>query len=87
MTGIEYEEDKRYKSKAKCPKCGSIDLLVVEICEEVGTWIQENGIIEHKGWFDAGSIVRLECSCLKCKHSWKPRKINQVTELYVEEVK
>lgn len=74
-----------YKSKVKCPKCGSLDLSITEITENVGYYDQENGYIRHYGYFEPGNIISLRCECIKCGHDWKPRKVTQLTDLYEKE--
>ncbi len=71
-----------FKSKAKCPKCGSTNLHLTEICEASTSFSQSAGYI-HKdsSYNEFGRIVRLEGKCDRCHHGWIFRNAIQITNV------
>ena len=72
-----------YKSKAKCPRCGSIDLIITKHVVTLLEWWQENGVIDPKNSTRrSGKIIKVKGKCLKCNHEWTFRKISNAYELF-----
>lgn len=71
-----------FKSKARCPKCGSTNLLLTEICEASTSFIQSAGYV-HKdsSYNEFGRTVRLEGKCDRCRHSWIFKRATQITNV------
>jgi len=73
------------KTKAKCPKCKSNNLAIIEISESYQSWNQENGIINrNEGIMESGEIIRVEGKCNECDHRWKFR-CTQIDNLLIED--
>ena len=71
-----------FKSRAKCPKCGSKDLIITETLRAATSVKQTNGYIDKDSSNNEyGSVYRLDGECCKCNHSWRFKKIIQVTSL------
>lgn len=73
------------KSKAMCHKCGSRDLILVEIWEgHTIEWQQINGEFDkNDGTLEAGDPYKVEGQCKKCGHAWVFRKKIQITDLII----
>ncbi len=68
-----------HKSKAKCPRCGSINLLIKETYEASVTFKQSKGYIQKNyGISEYGNVIRLEALCEQCGHEWKFRNAYQI---------
>lgn len=72
-------------SKAKCPKCGSSTLSLIELWKGHSiSWEQENGTFDRNdGALEHGDAYRVEALCRNktCKHQWKIRGIIQIDEI------
>jgi len=76
------EQDIR-KSKAKCPKCKSVDIVVYEKFISTQTWDQVNGFIDHnEGYMNPEGVIGTFGEC-NCGHKWKFRNL-QITDLFIE---
>lgn len=68
------------KSKAKCPKCGSTDIYLMEISIASTTFVQSDGFIDKDSSYnEVGNIIRIEGKCAKCHHAWRFRNVIQIT--------
>lgn len=68
--------------KSRCPRCGSNDLTACEITEASMLFDIKGGVmtrLSHSEEF--GGVVRVDLTCKKCDHNWKPRGALQVTDL------
>ena len=72
------------KSRAKCPKCGSHNLDIIETIEAEESFVQTNGIIDREGNKEYGDIFRVEGVCHKCLHRWRFRGISSMSDLFDE---
>lgn len=62
------------ESKARCPKCHSNNLTLIEHYDHTRSWIQDNGIVDiDDGFPSVGSVTRISGECLDCGHEWKFR--------------
>lgn len=71
------------ESKAKCPKCGSVDLTLIEVWKghEI-TWEQREGKFNMKeGNLEPGNPYKVECKCSDCSHHWTVRKAIQIGDI------
>ena len=66
-----------------CHRCGSVQLVLTEVCHEIGTWadglvLTADGKIAARGdqWREAGEIqpALTRISCDGCGHEWHPRR-------------
>lgn len=57
----------------RCPKCRSTTLELIEVFEEIETRIVVNGVVSRGSSKEPGSILRTECCCENCSHTWVPR--------------
>jgi len=72
------------KTKAKCPKCKSKDITIIETSNAYQSWIQTDGIINRNdGIMNHGDITSVDGSCNKCNHKWK-FKCSQIDELIIK---
>ena len=72
------------KTKAKCPKCISKDITIIETSNAYQSWIQTDGIINRNdGIMNHGDITSVDGSCNKCNHKWK-FKCSQIDELIIK---
>lgn len=70
------------KSKARCPKCGSTDIYLMEISITSTTFVQSDGFIKKDSSNnEVGNIIRLEGDCAKCHHTWRFRNAIQITNV------
>jgi len=71
------------KSKLKCPKCKSTDLMVLESWKNHDIqWEQVNGEFDkNDGILEPGNPYRVEAKCSKCKHAWTVRKAKQINDI------
>lgn len=78
-----YNYERVVKSKIKCPKCKSLDLILIEIW--IGhsiEWVQENGEFDRNdGNMEAGFIDHVDSKCIKCSHSWRIRKAKSIDDI------
>lgn len=72
------------RTRLRCPRCRSRDLLLMEI----GTWWTafqvKNGSFDRKGYHEPGEIFRLVAECTGCGHEWKVRGAIQITDICEE---
>lgn len=71
------------QSKAKCPKCKSNYLLLIEVWDghEI-TWAQEDGKFDrYDGNLEAGDPYKVEAICKQCQHHWTIRKASQIDDI------
>jgi len=72
------------KSKAKCPKCKSIDIIIYEKCLHIQSWEQKDGFIDrNEGYMNPEGVVGTYGEC-DCGHKWKFRCL-QITNLFIED--
>lgn len=72
------------KSKARCPKCRSKNLILIEYTKCISTWEQIDGIIDqNEVWHDIDNIIGIYGECNKCNHKWRFRCF-QITNLIEE---
>lgn len=70
------------KTKARCPRCRSTDLIACEIIEASMLFDISAGVmtrLSHSEEF--GDFIGINLTCKKCRHYWKPRGKNMVTDL------
>jgi len=71
------------KSKAKCPKCGSTNLIITEHAVTLLEWWQENGVVNPENSNQkSGEIIKVKGNCSNCNHEWVFRKISNAYELF-----
>jgi phage FluMu protein Com len=71
------------QSTVKCPKCKSIDVMIIEVWrghtiewEQLdGKFDRNDGVLEH------GYSYKLESTCKKCKHTWTIRKATSIDDV------
>jgi len=81
MYGTTIEKDTR-KSKAKCPKCKSIDIIIFEKSVHFQTWEQIDGYIDYnEGYMSPGDVIGTFGRC-NCGHEWKFKSF-QITGLFI----
>lgn len=70
-------------SKAKCPKCKSRNLVLIEEWKDhTIQWVQEDGRFDRNdGVLEPGSPFRVEAKCRDCKHTWTFRGATQIDDL------
>jgi len=75
------EQDIR-KTKAKCPKCKSLDIIIYEKSVHLQTWDQINGYVDYnEGNMNPGGVIGTFGKC-NCGHAWK-FKCLQITSLFI----
>lgn len=70
----------------KCPKCGGIPSSYSESrivtwswsATEEGTFVYEMLNYSNEKW---GDIIRYECTCKECSHTWTLRKMKDPSEM------
>jgi RNA polymerase subunit RPABC4/transcription elongation factor Spt4 len=74
------------KSKVKCPKCKSNDLLLTEVWYgSTITWEQFKGEFDKKnGILEPGDAAKVQACCYKCDHRWTVRGVKQITEIIID---
>lgn len=72
------------RTPIRCPQCRSISLELIELWKDHSIiWQQDDqGLISSKGILEPGNPYRVEAECRDCKHTWKVRRITQITDLY-----
>ena len=71
-----------FKSKAKCPKCGYTNLILMEISIASTTFVQSVGYVaKDSSYNEVGNIIRLEGKCNRCNHGWIFRNAIQITDV------
>lgn len=71
-----------FKSKARCPKCGCTNLILMEISIASTTFIQSVGYVaKDSSYNEVGNIIRLEGKCNRCNHGWIFRNAIQITDV------
>jgi hypothetical protein len=75
--------EKKVKSKLKCSKCKSIDLVLVELWKDATIeWEQFNGeFYRNDGNLEPGYPYALEARCKTCGHCWKVRGVSQIDQI------
>lgn len=75
------------KSNAKCPKCQSNNLLLIEVWKDHEiTWEQKDGIFDRRdGNIEPGDPYKVEAECRNCGHKWRIRKALQITDIVSDE--
>jgi ssDNA-binding Zn-finger/Zn-ribbon topoisomerase 1 len=71
------------ETKAKCPKCKSTDLNLVEVWEDSAIhWQQIDGKIERdNGSLEPGNAFKVQATCMKCKHWWTIKGAQQIDDI------
>jgi len=73
------------QTKAKCPKCKSKDITIVETSNAYQSWIQTDGIVnKEEGIMNHGDIISVNGICDKCNHKWK-FKCSHIDELIIKD--
>ena len=68
----------------KCPKCGGKLLRVVEVIEASSEHIICNDtLMKRYDNNEYGNLIRIECHCLNCHHSWTSKKHN-FDDMYIK---
>jgi len=71
------------KSKAKCPKCRSDNLLILEKSIHYQEWEQIDGMIDKaEGYMNSGDVIGTWGKCKNCEHSWRFKSL-QITGLFI----
>lgn len=69
----------------RCPKCRSQDLAFIERSTWTTCWEVVDGKFDRaEGYHNPESIDRIDTSCNKCGHHWKPRKAWQIDDVCKE---
>lgn len=76
-------------SKAKCPKCKSNNLCLIELWKNHGiSWIQKNGKFDIKdGALEPGDAYKVIGCCNNCYHRWTLKGCLQITDIIKTETK
>lgn len=71
------------KSKAKCPKCKSVHLIITEVWKNhTIEFDQDSGIVDREnGNLDAGYPYKVEARCKWCGFTWTIRGARQIDDL------
>ncbi len=69
------------KRLTKCPRCGGVHLIWLEITDAETTFSQTQLGIDPEGIHNYGLIRGVWGKCKKCLHKWKPRGVKMVTQL------
>lgn len=74
------------ETKAKCPKCNSINLLLTEVWgEHTIEWEQLDGKIDrNNGVLEPGDPYKVEGRCKDCGNNWTFRGVYQIDKLFKE---
>lgn len=62
-----------YITTKSCPKCGSKNFTLTEICEMEILYNCTNSMVEPIGRGDDGKLISRRCDCNECGYSWSPR--------------
>jgi phage FluMu protein Com len=70
-------------SKAKCPKCKSDNLFLIEIWKDhYIQWEQIDGIFnKNDGTSGPGHPYKVEAKCSQCKYSWTVKNAHQIGDV------
>lgn len=73
------------EKKAKCPKCKSMDVHLMEVLTSVRSAYQSsNGIYDfHLSEYE--TTGRVTCECFSCGHEWKFRGFASISDFEEEE--
>lgn len=76
-------ENSIVKTKCKCPKCKSDDLIFMEVWEgHTITWECISGKFDREdGALEPGDPYRVDGKCKKCQHVWRIRKALQIDDI------
>lgn len=75
------------KSKAKCPRCKSKDLLLTELWKDAAIeWRQTDGEFDRAdGNLSEGNPYKVEAKCCKCRHTWTLKGVIQIDNVIKEQ--
>lgn len=72
------------RTKARCPRCKSINLSITEHCINTQTWEQKDGLVNKEdGILNPGEVIGTFGQCEECSHVWKFRCL-QITNLFID---
>lgn len=67
----------------KCPKCGGNNLLIMETITATTSVKIINGAVSEGTYNNEyGNVLYVEGECLKCRHTWRFRKIGSMLGLF-----
>jgi hypothetical protein len=73
------------KSKARCPKCRSRTLDIIEIVECTQIWEQSDGYVDlDEGYKGEIGTISVYGRCHNCDHKWR-FKCLQITDLVTDD--
>lgn len=77
------------KSTAKCPKCKSRNLSLIELWRgHTIQWEQVNGEFDRDdGILEPGDPYKLEAKCKECGHKWTISKATQIDYVTITSTK
>jgi hypothetical protein len=69
-------------SKAKCPKCGSLNLKLVECWKDHTIDFEQHGgfVNINDGALEPGEPYKVEAKC-NCGHKWRLRNVLQIGDI------